>query len=174
MKLTWCLQKRPTWSVRRWSSLSMRRDSLGTRIPPKMRKRTTKTNTGPGKGWGEEEENVVLNSVVLVRRDLVGAGREAKTSKTSLDSFVFWCCTILLVLLLCGYNLNIYMLQVCATKPSSNETTTTQCSFSASVPVTLRLISFPVCVSFVPLSVHVYSELLWGLLFRPRWHFYCY
>ena len=48
MKLTWCRRRRPTWSVRRWSSLSMRRDLHGTRIPPKTRKKRRKSNTGPG------------------------------------------------------------------------------------------------------------------------------
>lgn len=43
MKQTWCRPKRQTWSVRRWSYLSTRRDSPGTHIHPKMRKRTTKT-----------------------------------------------------------------------------------------------------------------------------------
>lgn len=49
MKPTWFRQRRPTSSVRRWSSPSTKSGSPGTRIPPKMRKRTTKTNTRGGK-----------------------------------------------------------------------------------------------------------------------------
>lgn len=45
-KPTWCRRRKPMWSVRRWSSLSTKRDLLGTRIPPKTRKKKTKTNTG--------------------------------------------------------------------------------------------------------------------------------
>lgn len=74
-KPTWCRRRRPTSSVRRWSSPSTKRGSPGTRIPPKTRRRTTKTNTGRGEG------RVVLNSIVLStagRGGQGGAERQAR------------------------------------------------------------------------------------------------
>lgn len=53
MKPTLYQQRRRMSSVRRWSSLSMKSDSLGTRTQLKMRKKMTRTNTGP-RGRGEE------------------------------------------------------------------------------------------------------------------------
>lgn len=58
-RLTWCRRRRPTGSVRRWSSPSTKRDSLGTRIPRRVRKKRRRTNT-----WGEKRRSVALNLVV--------------------------------------------------------------------------------------------------------------
>lgn len=56
MKLTLCRRRRPTSSVRRWSSRSTRRDLPGTRIPPRMTRRTRRTSVGEMGGvvfnWG--------------------------------------------------------------------------------------------------------------------------
>lgn len=86
MKLTWYRRRRPMWSVRRWSSLSMKRGLLGTRIPPKTRKKTRKTSTGR-----RGKDRVVLNFIVLSTGDLGdrrGGGAEA--SKTPSNLIVFW------------------------------------------------------------------------------------
>lgn len=116
MKLTWCRRRRPTWSVRRWSSLSTKRDSLGTRIQPKTRKKMTKTNTGR-RGRGEER-NCSFELHCTLERVFWGSGGGAETSKTRLDSFVFWCSITHSILLLSGYNPTV---NICLTKPSPSE-----------------------------------------------------
>lgn len=75
-KPTWCRRRRPTSSVRRWSSRSTRSGSPGTRIPPKTRKRRTKTNAG---------RREALNSDVLSTGGFWGSGEGRRDKQDTMQ-----------------------------------------------------------------------------------------
>lgn len=99
-RLTLCRRRRPTSSVRRWSSPSTRRDSPGTRIPPRMTRRTRRTSAG-------ETDGVVFHLGILwaggkgyLEGPGVGWRRQARhhSSWSSFQCSSIWICFYLDIL----------------------------------------------------------------------------